>query len=48
MNMVKALSDTLIIMVNGELLCEGDPETVSQNPEVMEAYLGGGVVNVTS
>ena len=48
MNMVKALSDTLIIMVNGELLCEGDPESVSQNPEVMEAYLGGGVINVTA
>ncbi|MDL2324688.1 ABC transporter ATP-binding protein [Ruminococcaceae bacterium OttesenSCG-928-A16] len=48
MNMVKALSDKLIIMVNGEFLCEGDPEEVSRNPEVMEAYLGGGVVNVTA
>jgi len=48
MNMVKALSDVLIIMVNGEFLCEGDPETVSQNPEVMRAYLGGGVVHVAT
>jgi len=48
MNMVKALSDTLVILVNGELLCEGDPETVSQNPEVMAAYLGGGVINVSA
>ena len=48
MNMVKALSDKLIIMVNGEFLCEGDPETVSRNPDVMEAYLGGGVINVTA
>ena len=48
MNMVKALSDVLIIMVNGEFLCEGDPETVSRNPEVMRAYLGGGMVNVTA
>jgi len=48
MNMVKALSDTLIIMVNGEFLCEGDPETVSQNPDVMAAYLGGGAVNVSA
>jgi len=48
MNMVKALSDTLIILVNGELLCEGDPEEVSQNPEVMAAYLGGGVVDVSA
>jgi len=48
MNMVKALSDVLIIMVNGEFLCEGDPETVSRNPEVMRAYLGGGVINVAT
>ena len=48
MNMVKALSDTLIIMVNGEFLCEGDPESVSQNPEVMAAYLGGGAINVST
>lgn len=47
MNMVKALSDKLVILVNGELLCEGDPESVSQNPEVMAAYLGGGI-NVTT
>ena len=48
MNMVKALSDVLIIMVNGEFLCEGDPETVSRMPEVMQAYLGGGVINVSA
>lgn len=48
MNMVKALSDTLIIMVHGEFLCEGDPESVSQNPEVMAAYLGGGAINVSA
>jgi branched-chain amino acid transport system ATP-binding protein len=48
MGMVKTLSDTLIVLVNGELLCEGDPEAVAQNPEVMEAYLGGGVVNVAT
>lgn len=48
MNMVKALSDKLIIMVNGEFLCEGNPDEVSKNPKVMEAYLGGGVINVTA
>lgn len=45
MDMVKALSDKLIIIVNGGLLVEGDPEAVSQNPEVLKAYLGGGVLN---
>lgn len=48
MNMVKALSDKLIIMVNGEFLVEGDPEAVSANPEVMQVYLGGGAINVTA
>lgn len=48
MNMVKALSDKLIIMVNGEFLVEGDPETVSANPEVMQVYLGGGAIDVTA
>lgn len=45
MDMVKQLSDKLIILVNGGLLIEGDPEEVSQNPEVLAAYLGGGVLN---
>ena len=48
MNMVKALSDVIVVLVNGELLCEGDPEEVSNNPDVMAAYLGGGVINVTT
>jgi len=48
MNMVKELSDKLIIMVNGEFLCEGDPDTVSRNPDVMAAYLGGGIINVST
>ncbi len=45
MDMVKALSDKLIIIVNGMFLTEGDPETVSKDPEVLKAYLGGGVLD---
>ena len=48
MNMVKELSDKLIIMVNGEFLCEGTPDEVSRNPDVMAAYLGGGILNVST
>ena len=48
MGMVKALSDTLVVLVNGELLCVGDPETVSNNPDVLAAYLGGGVISVST
>ncbi len=45
MDMVKTLSDKLIIIVNGMKLIEGDPEEVSKDPEVLKAYLGGGVLN---
>lgn len=45
MDMVKTLSDKLIIIVNGMKLIEGDPESVSKNPEVLKAYLGGGVLD---
>jgi len=45
MDMVKTLSDKLIIIVNGTKLIEGDPEAVSKDPEVLKAYLGGGVLD---
>ncbi|SDY91969.1 amino acid/amide ABC transporter ATP-binding protein 1, HAAT family [Proteiniborus ethanoligenes] len=45
MDMVKTLSDKLIIIVNGMKLIEGDPEAVSKDPEVLKAYLGGGVLD---
>ncbi|NYB75702.1 ABC transporter ATP-binding protein [Sedimentibacter hydroxybenzoicus DSM 7310] len=45
MDMVKALSDKLIIIVNGMKLIEGEPEAVSKHPEVLKAYLGGGVID---
>lgn len=44
MDMVKSLSDKLIIIANGVKLIEGDPESVSKHPEVLKAYLGGGVL----
>lgn len=47
-NMVKELSDHLIIITNGELLAQGHPEEVTKNPAVMKAYLGGGTINVDS
>jgi branched-chain amino acid transport system ATP-binding protein len=44
-DMVKELSDKLIIMSNGAKLTEGDPETVSRDPAVLEVYLGGGALH---
>ncbi len=35
------ISDEIIAMDNGKFLCQGTPEEVQQNPELLAAYLGG-------
>ncbi|MDE2838196.1 MAG: ABC transporter ATP-binding protein [Chloroflexota bacterium] len=40
MDIVRELSDHLIVMDSGRLLTEGDAEEVLAQPEVIEAYLG--------
>jgi branched-chain amino acid transport system ATP-binding protein len=45
MDLVKKLSDRLVILVNGSVLADGNPMEVSKNPEVLKAYLGGGVLD---
>lgn len=41
MDMVLHLSDYLIVLLNGELLAEGQPEEIMKNEQVQRAYLGG-------
>ena len=40
LNLVKAVSDRVIVMDHGKKICEGSYDDVANNPLVIEAYLG--------
>ena len=40
MDMVRDISDWVIVMAQGRIVAEGDPHAVMQNPSVIDAYLG--------
>jgi branched-chain amino acid transport system ATP-binding protein len=42
-DMIMTVSDTIAVLKDGSLLCDGAPEAVAKNQEVQEAYLGGGI-----
>ena len=42
-DMIMAVSDSIAVLKEGSLLCDGPPQAVAQNQEVQEAYLSGGV-----
>jgi len=42
LSVVADLSDVITVLTRGRVLAEGNYNTVSSNPEVMEAYLGAG------
>ncbi len=41
LNVVANLSDTITVLQRGAVLASGNYESVSKNPEVIEAYMGG-------
>ncbi|TLS38266.1 ABC transporter ATP-binding protein [Pseudalkalibacillus caeni] len=41
MDMVLDLSDSIMVLFNGKLLADGDPEEIMNNDQVQSAYLGG-------
>lgn len=42
LSVVADLSDRITVLARGEILAEGDYATVSQSPEVIDAYIGAG------
>ena len=41
MPLIRSVSDRLVALELGEVIAEGDPDTVIHDPRVVEGYLGG-------
>ncbi|MCG6910761.1 MAG: ABC transporter ATP-binding protein [Deltaproteobacteria bacterium] len=44
MDMIMSLSDTIMVLQEGRLIADGNPEEIYKSEAVQEAYLGGGAV----
>ena len=40
MNVVASIADKISVLQRGQVIAEGPYETVSRNPQVLEAYMG--------
>jgi ABC-type branched-subunit amino acid transport system ATPase component/ABC-type branched-subunit amino acid transport system permease subunit len=44
--LIMGISDRIVAMADGRVLCEGTPDVVRSDPRVVEAYLGGSVAAI--
>jgi branched-chain amino acid transport system ATP-binding protein len=42
MDMIMSLSDTIMVLQEGKMIADGEPEEIYRSEAVQEAYLGGG------
>jgi branched-chain amino acid transport system ATP-binding protein len=42
MSVVMGVADRIIVLHNGQVLADGTPETIRNDEQVREVYLGGG------
>ncbi|MBB4956072.1 branched-chain amino acid transport system ATP-binding protein [Agrobacterium vitis] len=41
MDLIMRLSHRVVVMAQGRVICDGSPEVVRKDPQVLDAYLGG-------
>ena len=42
MDMIMSLSDTIMVLQEGHIIADGEPDEIYRSKAVQEAYLGGG------
>ena len=44
--LIMGISDRIVAMADGVVICEGTPDVVRNDPQVVDAYLGGSILAI--